>query len=91
MERRSKNPRRSGVYPSGECGDIIGESDTEWRVLQVGSISAGGTPKDDGATYLQTESGEISNRWDVSNTGTIHPPDTSGDIDFFFERQRLNL
>ena len=44
-----------------------------------------------GRTYLQTETREISNWRDVTNARTVHPADASGDVDFLFERQTLDL
>ena len=42
-------------------------------------------------TYLQTETRKISNWRYVPSTWTVPPADSSGDIDFLFERQSLNL
>jgi len=53
--------------------------------------SAENTSKTGRRTYVQTETGEITNCRDVSDAWTVRPADTCSDVDFFFEGQALDL
>lgn len=88
---KERSSRCSGVYPSGEGGDIIGKPHSERRVLQVFLESTENTSKTARRTYVQTETGEITNCRDVSDAWTVRPADTCSDVDFFFEGQALDL
>ena len=54
-------------------------------------ISVENTPGAVKRTYLEAEAREIPNWRDITNAGPMHPSDASGNIDFLFEGQTINL